>query len=496
MKLTKTAIRNGHFLGTKIRNLRKRNNLTMEDLSARCVKIDAQSAPSVSYLSMIERGKRIPSISMLETIAEVFQRDPEFFLDSDEDQKELVPVKSKGGGLAGMALEPSFLFSDDILRIALPELLSQSGVSGREFAHLLIRAHQEHHQNQFPELERAAEEVGLKKAPITLDDIVAIVKRLGLEIHWFSRPSEVDVDGSAMALTRSFFEAPNKIYVNEALKKHPNRMKYDLAVHIGHRVLHGSDGMASVVRAAQTSLPTSGTIDTPSLQAQDILRAWRDFECSHFAGALLCPRVAFRRALDQTSHEVRVADLFQVTEVVAMRRMTTVSSYRHWHYFDAYPPGKLKAVYRGNGIPLPWGNMRLVADPCEHWAVFRILNMSGNNSSSQISVLDTDDGPHIYACESVTVKDLAGNKHVICAGVDLNPALEAQGSDAKSIAGQIQKDCIGEGGRAPLRPTVKSELQSVAKILNIAWVERGLEQDALLICRRSNQCPRSTPCGD
>ena len=30
-------IRNAHFLGTKIRNLRKRNSLTMEDLSARCI---------------------------------------------------------------------------------------------------------------------------------------------------------------------------------------------------------------------------------------------------------------------------------------------------------------------------------------------------------------------------------------------------------------------------------------------------------------------------
>ena len=75
MKPSKTVIRNAHFLGTKIRNLRKNNNLTMEDLSARCVKIDPESAPSVSYLSMIERGKRVPSASMLGVIAKVFQKD-------------------------------------------------------------------------------------------------------------------------------------------------------------------------------------------------------------------------------------------------------------------------------------------------------------------------------------------------------------------------------------------------------------------------------------
>ncbi len=41
-----------------------------------------------------------------------------------------------------------------------------------------------------------------------------------------------------------------------------------------------------------------------------------------------------------------------------MRRMTKVSPYPHWHFFDAYPPGFLRAVYRGNGIPLPWETLR------------------------------------------------------------------------------------------------------------------------------------------
>jgi len=53
--------RKSHFLGTKLRALRKRNGLTLEELSARCIQLDPQRAPSVSYLSMIESGKRIPS---------------------------------------------------------------------------------------------------------------------------------------------------------------------------------------------------------------------------------------------------------------------------------------------------------------------------------------------------------------------------------------------------------------------------------------------------
>ncbi|HEX6396359.1 MAG TPA: helix-turn-helix transcriptional regulator, partial [Steroidobacteraceae bacterium] len=58
-------VRQGHFLGTKLRSLRKRNGLTLEELSARCVQIDAAAAPSVSYLSMIENGQRVPSDDML-----------------------------------------------------------------------------------------------------------------------------------------------------------------------------------------------------------------------------------------------------------------------------------------------------------------------------------------------------------------------------------------------------------------------------------------------
>jgi len=110
------SIRNAHFLGNKIRNLRKKNNLTMDDLSARCVKIDAESAPSVSYLSMIERGKRHPSEGMLRVIAEVFQRDLAWFLDNEPEEEAIMPDKGSRGGITGMTLFPRPVFRDDSLR--------------------------------------------------------------------------------------------------------------------------------------------------------------------------------------------------------------------------------------------------------------------------------------------------------------------------------------------------------------------------------------------
>ncbi len=103
-------IRQGHFLGAKLRALRKRNGLTLDELSARCVQIDAESAPSVSYLSMVETGKRTPSAATLDMLAGIFSKDARWFLDENTDV-EAAPPNRERGGLEAMPLEPAFLFS-------------------------------------------------------------------------------------------------------------------------------------------------------------------------------------------------------------------------------------------------------------------------------------------------------------------------------------------------------------------------------------------------
>ncbi|WP_104403047.1 DUF3612 domain-containing protein [Vibrio penaeicida] len=505
MKNTKSLFRQSHFLGTKIRNLRKRNNLTLEDLSSRCVKLDPESAPSVSYLSMIERGKRVPSEDMLEVIASVFQKNVQWFLDDAHDQKEIVPEKGSRGGIRGMALEPSFLFSNEILQIAIPEMLSQTGTTGRQFAHLLIRAHQEHHQNHFPDLERAAEEIGKKRMPLSVEDLLEICENVGLKIKWFEKSTQSSVSSNGIEVhrvLRSYFEAPATLHLNKSLKKDSIRLKYDLAVNIGHMVLHDGDGEKSMVVAdsnpsyeVRDESKSGGSVE---LDSTKILHAWRDFECSFFAGALLCPRVPFRQLLDRNGYEIDVCKQAGVSESIAMRRMTAVSPYPHWHYFDAYNPGKLKAVYRGNGIPLPWGNMRMVEDPCQHWSVFRMVSnddkLNDNKTVAQISILYQNDVPHIYCCESKKVMDLAGNPHVLCTGVDLNPAIDAQGHDSVAVANLLKDACVQNGGTAIIPLKVRKLLMTVARILNINWVERGIDNRARLICSRGAVCPRVPKC--
>src|SRR6201996_1914935 len=201
-------LRKGHFLGAKLRSLRKRNALTLEELSARCIQRDVQLAPSVSYLSMIESGKRTPSQELLELLAEGFQRDPDWFLDESADLELSLPQATPTAGAARIPLEPAFLFSKDVLQAAIPELLAQTGTTGRQFAHLLIRLHPEMSRNDFPDLERAADEVGERRFPLSVDDLLQLCKRHGLEIRWFERKPVLvrDKDRDVRSMGRSFIE--------------------------------------------------------------------------------------------------------------------------------------------------------------------------------------------------------------------------------------------------------------------------------------------------
>jgi hypothetical protein len=290
--------------------------------------------------------------------------------------------------------------------------------------------------------------------------------------------------------------------MNKLMQSQPERLKYDLALYIGHKVLHDGDGIKSISVTGPAPAPTSHSVacdialaePNNAVDSQDIVHAWRDFECSFFAGALLCPKVPFRRLLEQRAHDVNIGDMLDVTTSVVMRRMTVVSSYPHWHYFDAYPPGRLLAVYRGNGIPLPWGNMRMVQDPCQHWAVFRMANSDTGQSSSQISVMDVESESRIFCCESVKVNDMTGSNHVLCAGIDVNPALHAQGVDAVALAGALKQACLANGGTVSISADIRKELEQIARLLNIDWLNRGLNNPARLICPRSSACPRSPGC--
>jgi hypothetical protein len=385
------------------------------------------------------------------------------------------------------------LISHELLQNALPELLSQTGTTGRQFAQLLIRVWQETRHNNFPDIERAAEECGNRHMPLTLDAVMSICKRHALDIKWF------DGDGRkpSGALVRSQFQAPGTVLINQRLRSQEERLKYELAFFIGHKILHNGDGVISphsAVNSAEGELAGSAG----GMGAQDVLYAWRDFECSFFAGALLCPRIPFRRFLIREAHSVTACHKVGVTPALVMRRMTAVSPYRHWHFFDAYPPGYLRAVYRGNGIPLPWGNMSLVSDPCPRWAVFRLLHTpdapSVQTPKSQISVMQDGKRARLYCCHSFLTRDASDESHVLSVGVDLLPALDAQGFDGDDIVAAVAESCRRGGGDGDIPAEAGAAIRAASQVLNISWVAAALGSRASVICPRSGACPRQPPC--
>ena len=155
---------------------------------------------------------------------------------------------------------------------------------------------------------------------------------------------------------------------------------------------------------------------------------------------------------------------------------------------------RIAAVYRGNGILLPWGNMTMVLDPCQHWAVFKMLNTKSTKPSAQISVLRSDDEKYLYCCQSIRSRDAAGNAHVMCAGIDLAPALTAQGFNAAETIDMIEASCNRGNGIAGIPTEARKQLESIGKILNIGWIEDGAAKEASIICPRSSACPRDKHC--
>jgi hypothetical protein len=298
-------------------------------------------------------------------------------------------------------------------------------------------------------------------------------------------------------MVRSFFEPPHTVYLNRELQADAARLKFDLASHLGHKVLHEGDGLKSAhaTGGEMGGSPEGGAEIAAGMSAQDVLHAWRDFECSFFAGALLAPKAPFRRFLARESYRVEAGEKIELTPAVVMRRMTKVSPYPYWHFFDAYPPGYLRAVYRGNGIPLPWGNMAQVTDPCPNWAVFRMLHgHRGSDRGSQISVLRDGEQFLLYCCHSRRTNDMAGNPHVLSVGIDLVPALRSHSVDADTIVASIADDCLHHHGETRIPKPAAEAIKAAAKVLNIAWVEDALSNPARIICPRSTRCPRTEHC--
>jgi hypothetical protein len=75
-------------------------------------------------------------------------------------------------------------------------------------------------------------------------------------------------------------------------------------------------------------------------------------------------------------------------------------------------------------------------------------------------------------------------------GVDLLPALEAQGFEGEAIVDSVAEACRRGGGDGVIPAHASTAIRAASQVLNIAWIAEALDLPASVICPRSGACPR------
>ena len=79
---------------------------------------------------------------------------------------------------------------------------------------------------------------------------------------------------------------------------------------------------------------------------------------------------------------------------------------------------------------------------------------------------------------------------MLSVGVDLLPALEAQGFDGESVVESVAESCRRGGGDGKIPAEAAANIRAASQVLNIAWIADALDGQASVICPRSGACPR------
>ena len=109
---------------------------------------------------------------------------------------------------------------------------------------------------------------------------------------------------------------------------------------------------------------------------------------------------------------------------------------------------------------------------------------------SQISVMQDGKRARLYCCHSLLTRDALDEVHVLSVGVDLLPALDAQGFDGEDIVAAVAESCRRGGGDGAIPAAAAAAIRAASQVLNIAWIADALDSPASVICPRSGACPR------
>ena len=291
-------------LGTKIRALRRRENLTQSELATRL-------GISPSYLNLIENNRRPLPAQLLLQLAQLFSLDIAQLAGEDEtrllselleafgdplfdgyslknsDLRELT-MAQPGLGRAVLALYQGYVAARQSAS-ALSEQLDGAGEGLGELSRLPseeVSALIEHHGNHFPELERAAEAV-FQTARLDSEGAYAGLSRYLLAEHGVEvRIVRVADERKAM---RRYDPERRVLSLSEMLP--PRSRRFQLAHQIG--LLSASGELERLSRDERLTTPESRALGRVALG-------------NYFAAALLMPYGAFLDAARAERYDIEL----------------------------------------------------------------------------------------------------------------------------------------------------------------------------------------------
>jgi hypothetical protein len=391
---------NGPKLGTKVRQLRRREGLTQQQLADRL-------GVSPAYLNLIENNRRPLPAHLLIQLAQAFKLDLATFSADDEGQLQ--------GDLLEVFGDPMFdgaeLTAADVRELAAQQPGLARAVLGLYRAYQSTRGeggggavHVEgtaaasevpseqvsdllqKHMNYFPELEELAESVR-KEGRIADDDLTRglvgyLEDRLGITVE-VVRASAPKTNAASSRVLRSYDPKAKHLLLSELLP--PRSRNFQLALQICLMV-----GRDFLDRVARDDMLTSD-------EARSLARVAL---ANYFAGAMLMPYQPFLEAAEALRYDIELlGHRFRTSFEQVCHRLTTLrrpgSLGVAFHLIRVDIAGNISKRFSGSGI-----RFARFAGACPRWNVFTAFLTPG---MVKTQVSEMPDGARFF-CISSTIK--------------------------------------------------------------------------------------------
>lgn len=405
-------------LGRRVRHLRKKHGMTLDDLAA-------ELGTSPSQLSLLENGKREPRLSQLQQLAKTFQVTLDDLFGAEPPSKraalEIELEKTQRGPLYAALGLPAVRISNRLpmdvleslvsLQRELKQRLEEQAATPEEArrANTELREEMKSRNNYYPEIEAEAEKildaVGHGSGPLSHHIAADIAEHLGFSLRFVPNlPNS----------TRSVTDQRNHIiYLTQGRSRDWDARSVLLQA-LGHHVLG----------------------HTEPQDYSDFLR--QRVYTNYFAAALLMPQrtaVNFLAAAKERK-ELAIEDLrdaFAVSYESAAHRFTNLAT-EHLgitcHFQKVHESGIIHKAYENDGVSFPTDHTGAIEGQmiCREWTSRQVFDVEDKFRSFN-QYTDTPAGT--YWCTARTERHSSGS-YSLSIGVPFEHTKWFRGKDATS----------------------------------------------------------------